>query len=131
MRKKIEIENIRDADQNAAEKNKKQRERKQSIPHPGLGEGGKYRLQRDRAPAAGERDADFRPGRESELRQDDSFQSAHRFQPARGEFSRRDGGPERRFYPGKEKHTGDRPSGHLFHVALFQRGDRDKELRPG
>ena len=42
MRKKIEIEDIRDADQIAAEKNKKQRESKQSIPHPGLGEGGKY-----------------------------------------------------------------------------------------
>ena len=39
---KIEIEDIRDADQIAAEKNKKQRESKQSIPHPGLGEGGKY-----------------------------------------------------------------------------------------
>ena len=36
---KIEIENIRDADQNAAEKNKKQRERKQvhSSSRPGRG----------------------------------------------------------------------------------------------
>ena len=47
---KIEIENIRDADQNAAEKNKKQRERKQSIPHPGLGEGGKYHFKETEHP---------------------------------------------------------------------------------
>lgn len=47
---KIEIENIRDADQNAAEKNKKQRERKQSIPHPGLGEGGKYHFKENEHP---------------------------------------------------------------------------------
>lgn len=47
---KIEIEDIRDADQNAAEKNKKQRERKQSIPHPGLGEGGKYHFKENEHP---------------------------------------------------------------------------------
>lgn len=47
---KIEIEDIRDADQNAAEKNKKQRERKQSIPHPGLGEGGKYHFKETEHP---------------------------------------------------------------------------------
>ena len=47
---KIEIENIRDADQNAAERNKKQRERKQSIPHPGLGEGGKYHFKETEHP---------------------------------------------------------------------------------
>ena len=47
---KIEIENIRDADQIAAEKNKKQRERKQSIPHPGLGEGGKYHFKETEHP---------------------------------------------------------------------------------
>ena len=47
---KIEIENIRDADQIAAEKNKKQRERKQSIPHPGLGEGGKYHFKENEHP---------------------------------------------------------------------------------
>ena len=47
---KIEIENIRDADQNAAEKNKKQRESKQSIPHPGLGEGGKYHFKETEHP---------------------------------------------------------------------------------
>lgn len=47
---KIEIENIRDADQNAAEKNKKQRESKQSIPHPGLGEGGKYHFKENEHP---------------------------------------------------------------------------------
>lgn len=47
---KIEIEDIRDADQIAAEKNKKQRERKQSIPHPGLGEGGKYHFKENEHP---------------------------------------------------------------------------------
>lgn len=47
---KIEIEDIRDADQIAAEKNKKQRERKQSIPHPGLGEGGKYHFKETEHP---------------------------------------------------------------------------------
>ena len=47
---KIEIENIRDADQIAAEKNKKQRESKQSIPHPGLGEGGKYHFKENEHP---------------------------------------------------------------------------------
>lgn len=47
---KIEIENIRDADQNAAERNKKQRERKQSIPHPGLGESGKYHFKETEHP---------------------------------------------------------------------------------
>lgn len=47
---KIEIEDIRDADQNAAERNKKQRERKQSIPHPGLGEGGKYHFKETEHP---------------------------------------------------------------------------------
>ena len=47
---KIEIEDIRDADQIAAEKNKKQRERKQSIPHPGLGEGGKYHFKENEQP---------------------------------------------------------------------------------
>ena len=47
---KIEIEDIRDADQIAAEKNKKQRESKQSIPHPGLGEGGKYHFKENEHP---------------------------------------------------------------------------------
>ena len=47
---KIEIEDIRDADQIAAEKNKKQRESKQSIPHPGLGEGGKYHFKETEHP---------------------------------------------------------------------------------
>ncbi len=47
---KIEIEDIRDADQITAEKNKKQRESKQSIPHPGLGEGGKYHFKETEHP---------------------------------------------------------------------------------
>ena len=47
---RIEIEDIRDADLIAAEKNKKQRESKQSIPHPGLGEGGKYHFKENEHP---------------------------------------------------------------------------------
>ena len=103
MRKKIEIEDIRDADQIAAEKNKKQRESKQSIPHPGLGEGGKYHFKENEHPLPENETLTFALAGESELRKDDSFQSAHRFQPARGEFSRRDGGPERTVLSGERK----------------------------
>lgn len=47
---KIEIENIRDADQEADERSRKQRERKSVIPHPGLGEGGKYHFKKTENP---------------------------------------------------------------------------------
>ena len=47
---KIEIEDIRTRIRSRLKKNKKQRESKQSIPHPGLGEGGKYHFKENEHP---------------------------------------------------------------------------------
>ena len=47
---KIEIENIRDADKETAAEDKRRKERKTTIPHPGLGEGGKYHFKESEHP---------------------------------------------------------------------------------
>ena len=46
-------------------------------------------------------------------------------QPACGQLSGRDGGPQERCHPGTPRYRSHRPARHLLHVALFQRGDRD------
>lgn len=63
---KIEIENIRDAGVPAEKKKRSS----QPIPHPGLGEGGKFHYKKNRKSSAGRRTSYLCPGRKPELRKD-------------------------------------------------------------
>ena len=98
---KIEIENVRDAGEKG-ETSKKNNSH--SIPHPGLGEGGKFHFKETENPLP-----------DSEML---TFALA----------GNQNCGQKGRIDPWKKQYPGNRSSGNLFHVSVFQRRNRNKEF---
>ena len=118
---RIEVSDVRDAGEE-----RKARRASAPLSHPGLGEGGaRFHDKATETPLPDGTTITFALAGNQNCGKTTLFNQLTGSQPACGQLPRRHGGPQGRPH---QEHSdsarGSRPAGHLFHLALHQRGDR-------
>ena len=121
---KIEIENVRDAGEKG-ETSKKNNSH--SIPHPGLGEGGKFHFKETENPLPDSEMLTFALAGNQNCGKTTLFNQLTG-SSSMWEISQVLLWTERTDRSWKKQYPGNRSSGNLFHVSVFQRRNRNKEF---
>ena len=128
---KIEIENIRDAVEPSEGKAAHKKDISKAIPHPGLGEGGKYHIKENEHPLPDSEILTFALAGNQNCGKTTLFNQLTGSSQHVGNFpgvtvDRKDGQIR-----GQGKYAGNGSAGHLFDVPLFQRRGCDEKLSAG
>ncbi len=95
------------------------------VPHPGLGEGGKFHDRTGEHPLPDGTPLTFALVGNQNCGKTTLFNQLTGCEPARGQLPRRHGGPQGRLHQGAFRGAGHRSAGHLLAVAVLERGGGD------